>query len=113
MALQKEIELENGVTLKYHRIASINKITNICNNIEVNSYTSEEKRNKEKEYQLVQKKNSADEELTDEEKEILEKGINVFIESEYIQIPYNENMTIENAYDFLKTLDKYKKSKNV
>ena len=48
MALQKEIELENGVTLNYHRITSLNKITNISNNIEISSYTNEKQRLKEK-----------------------------------------------------------------
>ena len=40
MALKKEIELENGIIVNYHRIVSINKITNDCNIIEVASYTS-------------------------------------------------------------------------
>ena len=35
MALSKEIELENGVIVKYHRIVSINKVTNQTNIIEV------------------------------------------------------------------------------
>ena len=47
MALKKEIELENGITTNYHRIVSINKITNNCNIIEVASYTSEKQREKE------------------------------------------------------------------
>ena len=29
MALQKEVELDNGVIVNYHRITSLNKITNI------------------------------------------------------------------------------------
>lgn len=112
MALIKEIELENGITLNYHRIASLNKIINVNNNIEVNSYTSEAQRNKEKEYQKIQLKNINGEELTEQEAEILDNGINVFVESEYIQLAYDENMTIENAYDYLKTLDKYINSEN-
>ena len=40
MALKKEIELENGVMLNYHRIVSFNKITNISNVIEIASYTN-------------------------------------------------------------------------
>ena len=49
MALKKEIELNNGIVLNYHRIVSINKITNHSTIIEIASYTSEEKRNIEKE----------------------------------------------------------------
>ena len=51
MALQKEIELENGVILNYHRITNLSKITNISNLIEVSSYISEAQRKKEKAYQ--------------------------------------------------------------
>ena len=108
MALQKEIELENGVTLNYHRITSLNKITNISNNIEISSYTNEKQRLKEKSYQDLQKRQANGEELTEEEQLQLNKGIDVYIETEYINLPYNENMTIEDAYEYLKTLDKYK-----
>lgn len=113
MALQKEIELENGIVLNYHRIASLNKITNISNIIEVNSYATESQRNKEIIYQNLQKRNANQEELTDKEKEDLENGINVYIESDFIQLPYDENMTIEDAYNYLKTTDKYKEGENI
>ena len=108
MALQKEIELENGIILNYHRITSLNKITNISNNIEVNSYISESQREKEKRYQQLQKKSASGEELTQEEQEELNKGINVLVEADYINIPYNEEMTIQDAYEYLKTTEKYK-----
>lgn len=107
MALKKEIELENGVIINYHRITSLNKITNISNSIEVSSYTNEEQRKKEKAYQELQIKQANGEELTEEEQLQLSQGINVFIHTEYINLPYDEAMTIENAYDFLKSLDEY------
>ena len=113
MALQKEIELENGVIINYHIITSLNKITNFSNNIEVSSYTSVSQRQKEKEYQQVQLKNANREELTEEEQELLDKGINVFIETEFIQLPYDEDMTIEDAYDYLLTTDKYKNADEI
>lgn len=112
MALQKETELENGVVLNYHRIVSLNKITNVSNNIEVNSYTSEKQREKEKRYQELQKKSANGEELTEEEQEELDKGINVLIEADYIEIEYDENMTIESAYEYLRTTEKYKEAEN-
>ena len=108
MALQKEIELDNGIILNYHRITSLNKLTNISNNIEVNSYISESQREKEKVYQNAQRKNANEEELTPEEQEILEKGINVLVQADFISIPYDEKMTIEDAYEYLKTTEKYK-----
>lgn len=95
MALKKEILLDNGVTTNYHRIVSLNNITNIATIIEVASYTSEDKRNEEK----LAIQNS--------------EAMNVFIDTEYINKEYTENMTIEDAYEFIKSLDKFKDSQDV
>ena len=38
MALYKEVELENGIKLTYHRIRNINIETNVANWVEVTSY---------------------------------------------------------------------------
>jgi len=95
MALKKEIVLDNGVTTKYHRIVSINNVTNVCSIIEVASYTSEEKREEEK--NAI--KNSEE--------------MNVFIDTAYINKEYEEDFTIEQAYDYLKTLDKFKDSEDM
>ncbi len=113
MALQKSIELENGVVLNYHRITTFNKITNIINIIEVSSYTNKAQRDKEQEYILAQTKSANNEELTEREQYLIENGINVFIETDYINIPYNESMTIEEAYEYLKTTEKYKEAEDV
>ena len=113
MGLKKFIELENGVTLNYHRITSINKITNISNNIEISSYTSKTQREKEKAYQELQMKSINNEELTEEEKLQLDQGINVFIFTDYINVPYNETIDIKDAYDYIKTLDKYKDATDI
>lgn len=98
MALKKEIELENGIIVNYHRIVSINKVTNNCNIIEVASYTSEKQRDKEKEYYKSIEK---------------DKRMNVFIETEYIQKEYSENETIEECYEYLKKIDKFKDAEDV
>ncbi len=92
MALQKQIELDNGVIVNYHRIVSINKITNNATIIEVASYTSKEKRQEEIDYYA-----SADE----------DKTMNVFIHTTYINAEYDENKTIQDLYEFLKTTDKF------
>lgn len=113
MALEKNIELENGVILNYHRIATLSKITNIANVIEVNSYVNKKQRLKERQYQELQKRNANEEELTKEEKEELDEGINVLVEAEYIKLNYDEDMNIEQAYDYIKILEKYKDSKDV
>lgn len=94
MALSKQIELENGVLVNYHRIVSINKITNVSNIIEVASYTNKDKR--------------------EEEKQSILEGtpMNVFINTQYINSEYDETSTIENTYEYLKTLDKFKDAKD-
>lgn len=98
MALKKEIELNNGIILNYHRITSINKITNNCNVVEISSYTSEKQREKEIEYYK-----SEDE----------DKTMNVFIDTTYVNMEYNENITIEEIYEYLKTLDKFKDAEDI
>lgn len=116
MALKKEIELDNGVALNYHRITTLTKTTNISNTIEVSSYTSAKQRQKEKEYQELQIKNANLEEgesLTEEEQELLNKGINVYIQSNYFTLPYDENQTIEQAYEYLKTTEIFEGAEDV
>ena len=92
MALKKEIQLENGVIVNYHRIVSINKITNNSTIIEVASYTSEEKRL--------------------EETEKAGQEMNIFIHTEYIQVEYDENNSIKDFYEYLKTTDRFKDAKD-
>lgn len=94
MALKKEIVLNNGVTTNYHRIVSLNNITNVSTIIEVASYTSKEKREEEK---------NAIENATE---------MNVFIDTKYINKEYTENLTIKEAYEYLKTLDEFKDAIN-
>lgn len=98
MALKKRIELENGIVVNYHRIVSLNKVTNNCNIIEVASYTSQEKRQEEIDYY-----NS----------EEIDKSMNVFIHTEYISKEYEAEETIVNAYEYLKTTEKFKDAEDV
>lgn len=94
MALIKEIKLKNGVIVNYHRVVSVNNITNHASIIEIASYTSKEKRL--------------------EEKEKLAKGeqMNIFIHTEFLNIPYDSSLDIVGAYEYLKTLEKFKGSQN-
>lgn len=95
MALKKEIVLNNGVIVNYHRIVSINKITNLGNIIEIASYTSEPKREEEKQALLENKK------------------MNVYIETQFLNKEYNSNETIDDVYNYLKTLEKFKDAENI
>lgn len=98
MALQKEIKLDNGITTIYHRIVSINKITNNTTIIEVASYIDESQRQKEIDY-YNSKQN--------------EKSMNVFIETSYIEKEYNETDTIEDLYLYLKNTEQFKDATDV
>lgn len=94
MALIKEIKLKNGVAVNYHRVVSVNNITNQSSIIEIASYTSKEKRLEEKEALRSS------------------KNINVFIKSKYLSIPYNQMLEVDSAYAYLKTLDDFRGYEN-
>ena len=89
MALLKSIELNNGVVLNYHRIVAITKITNHSIVLEIAGYTSHEKREQE----VRQFKNG--------------ESIDVYIDTSFIDVDYDETTTIKDWYDYLKTTDKY------
>jgi cell division FtsZ-interacting protein ZapD len=113
MALIKNIELENGLVLNYHRITSLNKLTNISNTLEISSYIDKKQRLKEKKYQQLQLKNIYhNEEITIEDLDQLNEGINVLVEADFIELPYDSDMTIQDAYKYLKTTDKYKNAQD-
>lgn len=96
MALLKKIELENGVTVNYHRIVTINKVTNNTTIIEVASYTSEEKR--QEEIKALAKGQETGEAVP----------MNIFIDTTFLNKEYNETDTIKDLYDYLKTTEKFK-----
>lgn len=101
MALQKEITQENGIVLSYHRIESLNILTNVANIISVSSYLNRNERENElKAY---------------EEAFINGTGVemNVYINSNIYKAPYNPSMTIEEAYDYLKTLKAFEGAEDV
>ena len=89
MALEKQVALPNGVTVTYHRIVSVNIITNCANLVEVCGYTCREKR--------------------EEERAALASGapMNVYMETSVYEAPYDQAMTVESAYGYLKTLGAY------
>lgn len=39
--------------------------------------------------------------------------MNIFIDTNYITKDYNENETIEECYEFLKTLEKFKNAEDI
>lgn len=93
MALQKEIVLDNGIKVNYHRIVNTSILVNKSISIEVGSYIDNEQRNKEKQVIL----NNYETNDTD-----------IFIHTTYIEMEYKEEITIEEVYNYLKTLDLFK-----
>lgn len=95
MALLKQIELDSGIILNYHRIVAITKVTNHSTILEVAGYTSKEKRDQE----ISQLMNG--EEVT------------VYIDTSFMSADYDENTTIKDWYDYLKTTEKYLDAEDV
>lgn len=89
MAIIKEIQLNNGVTVNYHRVVSVNNITNKLSLVEVASYTDKTKREEEK-LKLAN-----------------EESMNIFIHTEYFTKEYTKDFNVNTAYDYLKTLERF------
>lgn len=85
MALCKEIKQDDGVITNYHRILFLMKTTNKQNSVAVLSYTNSETRENEKEAIITQP----------------------YCKSTTYETAYDENMTIEAAYNYLKTLPQF------
>ena len=94
MALKKDITLNNGIVLNYHRVVSVNNITNQMSIVEVASYINKEQREKEKEWYET---NSQDD-------------MDVFINTRCYTKEYDEKLNVVNAYDYLKTLEEFEDS---
>lgn len=95
MAILKEIILDNGIPVNYHRIVSVNNITNHKSIIEIASYTNESKRIEEK------------------EKLANNEPMDIYIHAEYLNTEYNKELNVDNGYEYLKTLEKFKDSKDI
>jgi superfamily II RNA helicase len=89
MALLKQIELDSGVVLNYHRIVAITKVTNHSIILEIASYTNKEKRQQE-----IQQLEACEE-------------ITAYIDTTFMSVDYDEASTIKDWYTYLKTTEKY------
>lgn len=92
MALKKEIIQDNGIKLEYHRISEIKHITNDKTYINVLSYVNEKQREKEKEGTSI---------------------LDLYIIPSVENLEFNDKLTIEKAYEYLKTLPKFEGSEDV
>ena len=102
MALKKNVTLQNGIIVTYHKISMMQIDVNQRITLLVHSYLAEEGRQVEKDY-ANGKYNNIDMEL-----------INwPYQHADYINIPYDETMTIEKAYEYLKTLPEFEGAEDV
>ena len=92
MALKKDIELNNGIVVNYHRISILTTYVNDSIVISIASYINEEKRDEEKV------------ERTEEYSYDINNIITTFTEV----TEYSEDFDVKKAYEYLKTLDKFK-----
>lgn len=84
MALYKEIKQSDGVTTNYHRILYVMTTINRQNSIAVLSYVDDESRQSEKAAEMQPYHKSVTYETT-----------------------YDPTMTVESAYEYLKTLPQF------
>ena len=89
MALKKAILQEDSVTTNYHRILFLQTTVNKQNSIAVLSYVSEEAR-----------RNSTN-------------GARPYATAVTYECPYDETMTVESAYEYLKTLPEFEGAEDV
>lgn len=91
MALFKEVKQDDGVITNYHRILYIMTTTNKQNSIAVISYIDSSSREDEKENIVMQP----------------------YQRSITYETDYDPNMTIETAYEYLKTLPQFNGAEDV
>lgn len=102
MAIKKQVTADNGVVTEYHRIALIRIEVNQQNTILVHSYINADGRQVEKDYAAGKYNN-------------IDAGLVKFpyVDAKYINMPYDENMTVVKAYEYLKTLPQFEGAEDV
>lgn len=90
MALFKQIKQSDGVTTSYHRILYVMTTINRQNSIAVLSYVDDESRQSEKSAEMQP-----------------------YHKSITYETPYDSNMTVESAYEYLKTLPQFEGATDV
>ena len=97
MGFIKPIEKPSGMVFSYHRVMGISIMTNMQNSIEVMSYISKAKR--EAEIERLARMRAGDDSVMDEAP--------IFTDSAYIIAPYDPNMTVDSAYEYVLSLPEY------
>lgn len=97
MGLSLQYTLPNGVVLNYHRIVSLITMVGVQTTIEVAGYTSQEKREEELAMLADPENNPCD----------------VFIDTRFIAIDYDPDMSVNKAYAYIKALPEYSDAEDV
>lgn len=102
MAIKIKVTADNGIITEYHRIALISIDVNNQNTILIHSYLGADGRQIEKDYAAG---------LYDR----LEAGMMNFpyVDAKYIHTPYDGTMTVEAAYNYLKTRPEFEGAEDV
>ena len=89
MALYKPIKQNNGITLNYHRIMYVESWINSHISIAVCSYINKDMREED------------------------DNNHEIYKVAKTYELPYEENMTVKSAYEYLKTLSDFEDSVDV
>lgn len=102
MAIKKQVMADNGIVTEYHRIAMIKTEVNQAVTILIYSYLSSDGRQIEKDYAAG---------LYND----IEAGMVKFpyVDTTYVSADYNPAMTVEKAYEYIKTLPQFEDSEDV
>ena len=95
MSLEKEITLPNGVTLYYWRIVSLTTVVNQQSIIEVAGYISKDMRDAES-AALAEARETGNYPET-----------NVYIETQFVNVEYDPEMSVVKAYEMLKGTEEF------
>ena len=97
MAINKNEVLPNGIPISYWRIASLVCIVNQQSIIEVVGYVDQEQREREQQY--------------DPESSI--EPLDVVTETRFLTVEYDPNMSVNKAYEYLKSLPEFHGAEDV
>lgn len=98
MALKKKVRMTNGLELEYHRIALVTIDVNNQITILRHSYINEEARQYEKDYAAGK---------------IEGEPTFPYVDYEYMHMDYEDNMNVEEAYEWLKTQPQFEGAEDV
>lgn len=102
MAIKIPVTADNGIVTEYHRVALLRIDVHNQNTILVHSYLNANARQVEKDYAAGLYRD-------------LEEGMMKFpyVDAQYINTNYDENMTVTKAYEYLKTLPQFEGAEDV